>query len=306
MSEKYLRRKCLVALTIQSKMILEMNTKQQLEAFIARPSHAVGILGADGAGKGYVATYIVATLLNRRPEEIHEHPYVFVLDAQDKGTIEQVRELQTFLALVVPGKSHLRRAIIIEHMDNLGIEAQNALLKTLEEPPMDTIIVCTVMSQRKLLPTIKSRLQWLRVQPTALDSLQSELNEKYKPEEVRRAYYMSEGQIGLMLSILERPSDHPLAVSVDKAKEVLKASKFDRLAMIDGLTKDKEMAVADLLDALQRLLHVTLRAASNRTPVNREEIQRLKKQLTLVIEARELLETKVQPKLVLTRLFYSL
>lgn len=71
--------------------------------------------------------------------------------------ISQIRELKKKLALK-PYYTHSRVALISD-ADHLTIPAQNALLKTLEEPPGSTIIILSVANQTLLLPTIVSRCQ---------------------------------------------------------------------------------------------------------------------------------------------------
>lgn len=76
---------------------------------------------------------------------------------QEKGTIgiEEVRNLQKKLFLK-PLKSPAK-AVVVKNAENLTIAAQNALLKVLEEPPDNTIILLETKNKDLLLPTILSR-----------------------------------------------------------------------------------------------------------------------------------------------------
>src|SRR5579885_2149071 len=69
--------------------------------------------------------------------------------------IEDVREVQKLLFLQ-PLRG-TKKAIIIEKSHMATIEAQNALLKTLEEPPLSTVIILLAETEHTLLPTILSR-----------------------------------------------------------------------------------------------------------------------------------------------------
>ena len=60
---------------------------------------------------------------------------------------------------VAGGESIARKVFLVDEAHLLGLEAQNALLKTLEEPPQGTIIVLITPSEDRLLPTIRSRCQ---------------------------------------------------------------------------------------------------------------------------------------------------
>lgn len=286
-------------------MLLHPVTQRQLDSLYLHPSHAVGLIGAEGAGKGFIATTVAARILQATHDTFENHPYIRVLDAQTDGTIDEIRELQKFLHLSVPGKGKIRRAVIIEHAEFLGHEAQNALLKTLEEPPKDTIIICTITNRQRLLPTVWSRVQWLTVRSILIDTAIEELASSHTKEETVRAYHMSDGNAALLLTLLANEGDHPLKQAIATAKEILATTKYDRLKMIDQIVKSKEQSsvVEGMRRVLQAAVHINAKRASRENP---GELKRLYQQLTLTNETAQLLERKVQPKLALTRLFNSL
>jgi DNA polymerase-3 subunit delta' len=81
--------------------------------------------------------------------------------AADEIGITPIRELETSLALLpVEGG---RRVALIEHADRMSEPAQNALLKTLEEPPLQTHIILAAAEDSSLLPTIRSRCAVIRL-----------------------------------------------------------------------------------------------------------------------------------------------
>lgn len=86
--------------------------------------------------------------------------------------IDQIRQLGAFVHLSAYGR-HGKRAIIAE-AQTMTIEAQNAALKTLEEPPQGTKLILTSPSEELLLPTIVSRCQLLRLGPLAPSLSESE------------------------------------------------------------------------------------------------------------------------------------
>lgn len=81
------------------------------------------------------------------------------LDATEDGGIDKIRELQAF-ATRKPTEGP-KNLIIIKEAQHLSLEAQNALLKTLEEPPLYTQIILTVSTAEALLPTVVSRCERL-------------------------------------------------------------------------------------------------------------------------------------------------
>ena len=75
----------------------------------------------------------------------------------DQIRIEQVRELQRFLAV---GTHRAGRRVILMHpADTMNFPTQNALLKSLEEPPPETVFLLVTSFAHRLLPTIRSRCQ---------------------------------------------------------------------------------------------------------------------------------------------------
>ncbi len=101
------------------------------------------------------------------------------------------------------------KAVIIEEAHLLTIEAQNALLKVLEEPPQDTIILLSSESKEQLLPTIISRCQIIE-----LKQEQRALSEEGKKEYEEFIAQLSELSIGERLKkaeLLAKDKDQALA-----------------------------------------------------------------------------------------------
>lgn len=85
----------------------------------------------------------------------HFHPNVFWLNADDPHTVESVRTAVHFLEKTSWGGGW--KICVIESADRLNSQAQNALLKMMEEPPEHAIIFLIASKARTLLPTLYSR-----------------------------------------------------------------------------------------------------------------------------------------------------
>lgn len=85
--------------------------------------------------------------------------------------IEQVRDLIARLG-IRPSRGP-RRVAIIDDAETLGIAAQNALLKTLEEPPGHALIFMVADSERALLDTVRSRLRLVRFPPLEVEDIEA-------------------------------------------------------------------------------------------------------------------------------------
>lgn len=250
---------------MMDELVLHTSTRDQLERFAAQPNHAVLLVGADGIGKATLAALLAAHALGVHHAELANHPYVRVV-RPDKNTIsiEEIRGLQHFLQLKTPGSNPWRRVIIMEASSALTLEAQNAFLKLLEEPPADTLLILTAHSPRSLLPTIMSRLQVITVHVPESAALQEHFERLGKDQQdIQRAYFMSGGLPGLMHALLHDDQEHPLIASVALAKELLQKDKYERLAMVERLSKQREEAVA-LVEALQRIAQAGINQAAQK------------------------------------------
>lgn len=139
----------------------------------ARLPHALLFAGIPGIGKEHFALNLVRTLLcearaNYSCQECHSchlannraHPNIFWLEPEKAGgmiKIDQVRDVIDFVT-----QSSLKgqlRFVIINPADYMNVNASNALLKTLEEPANDAILILISSETRRMLPTIISRCQ---------------------------------------------------------------------------------------------------------------------------------------------------
>lgn len=85
------------------------------------------------------------------------HPDLLWFETETKLGVEQARQIKEFLSLKPYQGS--KQAVVIVAAENLTLDAQNALLKTLEEPPEEAIIILGLSSEDQLLSTIISRCQ---------------------------------------------------------------------------------------------------------------------------------------------------
>lgn len=284
------------------KLVLHPTAASQLQGLVRNPSQVVLLAAPVGSGKMSAAQHVVSQILNVDPARVSNHQYIKIVTPKDKKTIsiDDVRELQKFVQLKTSGKENLRRAAIIEQAEALTHEAQNALLKILEEPPADTIIILTASHVRALLPTIRSRVRLISLTPPG----KTELGEHfaglgYSAESIAKAYFLSDGLPGLMQALLNDDTGHPLTASVAQAKQLLQQSPLERMAAADKLSKQKDEAY-NVVDALQRISHAALGQAANKgSHTAARQWHRVQKQ---TFEAKEALSKNANTKLVLTKL----
>jgi len=281
-------------------LILHPHTRKQVTQLAAQPSQAVLLVGADGIGKATLARALVVQTLGL-PTWPEQHAYIRSL-APEKNAIpiDSIRELQHFLQLKTIGQGRYRRAVIVEHSNTLTTEAQNAFLKLLEEPPTDTLLLLTADTPRTLLPTIRSRLQLITVHPPEATALTTYFQEQGKqPAAIQRAYFLGGGLPGLMTALLQDDENHPLFSGVTLAKSLLQQNTFERLTLVERLSKQKDETL-NLLEALQRIAQTGLAQAAQK-----QDTARLKQWHRIIKEVyatNQAMQYNANPKLALTNL----
>lgn len=286
-------------------LLIHPSTAKQVDSYLINPSHALLIEGIQGTGKGMLALNLAAKLLGKTEAQTAYHPYFMRIATSEKAIpIASVREIQQFMRLKTAGTGAIRRIVIVEDADGMTIEGQNAFLKLLEEPPEDTVIILTAVPNSALLPTIYSRVQRIKVTSPTKAELTSYFKDKGEEEsDIARAYYISEGSIGLMTLLLQKDTQDGMIKQINLAKQIMGEKPHDRLVRVDPLSKDKDM-IPDLLFALQRVTHAVLVQASERS--NTQQIKRAYKSLKRIIDAQNMLAHNPNPKLLLTDLFLNI
>ena len=183
-------------------------------------------LGSEGIGKKFVALQF-AKALNCLGGEAEGgdacdhcssckkidhalHPDVSLIEPEGQNIkVDQVRQLQKGLAYR-PYEGR-RRVCILTAADRMAPNMSNTLLKTLEEPPLHTIIVLLANNSRFILPTILSRCQLIRFNPlpTLLVSKWLTENRGLDEAEAHRLASLSEGSPGKALEIQEEIKEIP-------------------------------------------------------------------------------------------------
>ncbi|MGH7949218.1 MAG: hypothetical protein ACREQF_08350, partial [Candidatus Binataceae bacterium] len=187
------------------------------------------------------------------------HPdftYLARLPNRSDVLIEQVRELIAQLGIRPARAAH--RVAIIDDAETLNIPAQNALLKTLEEPPGHAIIFVIAASERALLDTVRSRMRSVRFPALAVSDLEAILGERgdVEPARIAAAARLARGSAAraLELAVGEEPPMGEILKTLGAAKSLDYASA-SRLAQ--ELFANRETA-AENFELIARLLEEIL------------------------------------------------
>jgi len=187
------------------------------------PHHAYLCLGPEGIGKRTTARLFARALVCEAPElrpcntctscrqaDAGTHIDLLYEGPEAKGksiSVAQVREIQRKLAYRQTGARF--RVVVIDEAGALNADAQNKLLKTLEEPPARTVLVLCALHAGLLLPTVRSRCQKLLFGPVTSEELQGWLVAEHDAEPLRaaRAASTSRGLPGRALELLDPDLD---------------------------------------------------------------------------------------------------
>lgn len=171
------------------------------------------------------------------------HPDVTIIQAeQEDGAlkIDQVRGVQQTLALR-PYEARYRVAIM-RRFDAARPMAQDALLKTLEEPASRAVLILTADSADQLLATIVSRCQPLNLRPLPIERVREALEWRFDtPLDIAKTLaQLSGGRMGWAINALHDPETLDRRIeALDALDAALADTRRERFALAEQLGKEK-------------------------------------------------------------------
>lgn len=181
--------------------------------------HAYLFSGQKGIGKSSLAREFAKKLLNTNNlETCPDYKYI-CKDIEKKDiSVEQIRKniIDDVYILPVSGD---RKVYIIDDGENLNKASQNALLKTLEEPPKYITIIIISSSVSNFLPTITSRVSEISFNNIDDELLEKYIKEKYDILLEKNIIKFFNGSLGLAVEFISKNE-------IDKIKEVDKLYNY--------------------------------------------------------------------------------
>jgi DNA polymerase-3 subunit delta' len=271
-------------------------------------SHCYCLVGQDQIGKQTLARYIATQVLTISLEQLDTHPDFFYIErsTDEKSgkrrkelTVEQARTLKMRLQTTSWFSGY--RVVVIDEVELLNEEAGNALLKLLEEPPEKTIFFLLTTNDTLLLPTIRSRTQfiYLNLVPEK-EIIQGLLEQNISSVQAVKIAQLAWGRPGRALHMAhDQEFFNSTQEQLQLFTEIIHKPLYEQFKIVEELVggKKEESISRDKLDTLLELWIVWWRekliTENNNGKSAVVTIQTVRK----ITEARVLLQKNINPKL---------
>ncbi len=230
-------------------------------------SHAYIISGETGSGKKMLANIFSMSLQceNEKGEKpcgsctscrqamTRNQPDIIRIfhDKPNTISVDDIRMQLNNTIQIKPYRSRYK-IYIIEEAEKLSIQAQNALLKTLEEPPGYTVILLLTNNEDILLPTIRSRCIMLKMKMVEDDLIKNLLMEKYQIPDYAASLSaaFARGNVGKAITLSVSADFYKIKDHVIHLLKYIK--EMDVYEMIQGVksARDFKVSIADYLDLI--------------------------------------------------------
>jgi DNA polymerase-3 subunit delta' len=221
--------------------------------------HAYLITGPEGVGRRTLAVRFTQALNCPSPKaqgtpcgtchtcqriERMQHPDLLIVESEEESQtlkVDQVRDMMSTLSLS-PYEAPFKVAFLL-NFEEASQHAANALLKTLEEPPEQVILILTAEHSDLLLETIVSRCEEVHLRPVPLLELQHWLENRWDlpPETAQLLAHISGGRPGSALYLHRHPDvQAEREQQFEEHDRLLSASRVERFSYVKTFKKDRE------------------------------------------------------------------
>lgn len=234
------------------KLRFAPTTEQFIQNYSKAVPHALLLAGPVGVGLNTLAGHIArsnGTILTVvKPESKSS--------ALPSITVERIRELYE----QTRSRLHGLNFVVIDDADTMNQQAQNALLKLLEEPNQSIRFILTAHNPSKLLPTVRSRTQTFSV--PKIDAVSSKrllaTGKELDDITTQRLLFVAEGLPAELERLASSKKDFTaISDRVQSARRIIEGGHYERLAFAVSYSGDRQEAI-QLLDMVTKLLRRSL------------------------------------------------
>lgn len=240
----------------------EIKRTLEMSVNLGKISHSYLFVGMSGIGKKLIAKEFAKSILCIKSKlycgsckscmefDTKNHPDFSEIEPEGKSVkIEQIRELQKKVAEKPIISS--RKVYIINEADTMTQEAQNCLLKTLEEPPEFVTIILITSNENSLLTTIKSRCTIMHFSKIANAEINNYLKKQYNLQVSENIINMADGSISKALEIKDKEKIYSNIENIIKNLE--KCDIIQILKQAEFIYKSKD-EIFEILEYMNFLL----------------------------------------------------
>lgn len=243
--------------------------KEHFQKAIAnnKVSHAYILTGEAGMGRKSLANAFALTLLCEKGKsepcmECHackqvlsgNHPDLIYVDHEKPGSIgvDDIRKQINDTIMVRPYSSYYK-IYIVDEAEKMTQQAQNALLKTIEEPPSYAIIILLTTNQDAFLPTILSRCVQLKLKPLKDFVVKSYLTEHMQIPEADADIYaaFARGNLGRAIALASSEDFNLMRQEVLHLLKHVKDADISELLDYIRKLKEDNLDIYECLDFMQ-------------------------------------------------------
>ncbi|MFI3201362.1 MAG: DNA polymerase III subunit delta' C-terminal domain-containing protein [Eubacteriales bacterium] len=290
-------------------------------------SHAYVFQGEQRSGKEFISKIVAMTLQCSDRQEIegmiqpcgncpscmqtmtmNQPDIIYVTHEKKSIGVDDIRRQVNEDVYIKPYSSKYKIYMIAD-ADKMTQEAQNAILKTLEEPPSYAIIILLVANTEMLLDTILSRCVMLRMQPVREDALRNYLLEVVQIPDYRvnLCIAFARGNLGRAKQLAEKEDFEQMRQEVVRLLKHMKDMEVSELIQAMEQMKEYNIEVSDYLDLIAIWYRdVLLFKATNDMNhlIFKEEIQQIKSVATTsdyagleyILDAIEIAKSRLRAK----------
>jgi hypothetical protein len=255
--------------------LLSTSSKTAVSRALESRNHAILIIGGNAGNEDEIAEYVAARLPGSLAARISDIK------------IDEVRDLLR----TSQNKAAIDQIYLIKGLHAAPIEAQNAMLKMIEEPIQGTTFVLSSADDNSVLPTIKSRAQIIRLQTPSLDDYRQFVD--LDDHDLDAAYAASGGNWKLFQDYRTDGSE-----AFESAKTIIKSSPTHRLSMIADLTSDRSECIKVIM-AMEQIFRYLMLSDASKSNIYSKKLQSC-------LLTRQRLQANGNAKLLLDNLFVSI
>lgn len=229
-----------------NKILGNDKVKTELEKIVQNHEvlHSYMFIGQDGIGKKEIAKSFAKKILCETKKDDCNCKSCISFDngnnpdfniISEEGNSIKIDQIRNLIEKVYekPIASE-KKVYIIDNSDKMTVEAQNSLLKTLEEPPEYIVIILITSNVDNILNTVKSRCVKVSFNNLSNDEIKEVLNERGLNTDLNdNMYELFNGSVAKALKILEKKEDFT------KLEDI--ASKVNKINKLDYITKNKSI-----------------------------------------------------------------